>query len=105
MAEERTYFVYILSSRPYGTLYIGITNDLYRRMTEHREGRVPGFTRRDRVRRWSGSIRRRRPAQVEEWVPGTGARDDTGGWAAVVGPPKHRWFTSQTGASPPPARE
>jgi len=39
----RTYFVYILSSRS-RTLYTGVTNDLQRRLREHREGRVHGFT-------------------------------------------------------------
>ena len=37
-------WVYILSSKPRGTLYIGVTNGLLRR--EHRSGYVPGFTRR-----------------------------------------------------------
>jgi putative endonuclease len=46
---ERTYFVYVLASQPYGTLYIGVTNDLYRRIIEHREGRVRGFTKKYRV--------------------------------------------------------
>ena len=37
--------VYILASKRNGTLYVGVTNDLARRMGEHRSGAVPGFTR------------------------------------------------------------
>ncbi len=44
MRRERKFFVYILVSRPYGTLYIGMTNDLLRRIHEHREGLFEGFT-------------------------------------------------------------
>ena len=38
------FFVYILASRRNGTLYIGMTDDLVRRIWEHRTGTVPGFT-------------------------------------------------------------
>ena len=40
----RRYFVYILCNRPKGVLYVGVTNDLARRMWEHRTKVVPGFT-------------------------------------------------------------
>jgi putative endonuclease len=38
------YYVYMLASRPRGTLYIGVTGDLVGRVFEHRSGTVPGFT-------------------------------------------------------------
>ncbi|MGH6928343.1 MAG: GIY-YIG nuclease family protein [Dongiaceae bacterium] len=43
MFDERQFFVYILASRKHGTLYIGVTNNLLRRVHEHREGLLPGF--------------------------------------------------------------
>ena len=45
MLDERQFFGYILASRKHGTLYIGVTNDLVRRVREHRDGLLAGFTR------------------------------------------------------------
>ncbi len=39
------FFVYILTSKRNGTLYVGVTNDLARRMTAHKAKVIPGFTR------------------------------------------------------------
>jgi putative endonuclease len=38
------YFVYLLASRRTGTLYVGVTNDLHRRLDEHRSGHGSEFT-------------------------------------------------------------
>jgi putative endonuclease len=45
-----TYWVYILASKPGGTLYVGVTNNLLRRVYEHREGLVESFTKRYQVK-------------------------------------------------------
>lgn len=45
---SRTYHVYILASRS-RNLYTGVTNNLQRRVVEHREGLIPGFTSRYRI--------------------------------------------------------
>jgi len=44
MQRDHTYFVYIVASQPQGTLYIGVTNDLRRRIQEHRDGEGGTFT-------------------------------------------------------------
>ena len=45
-----SYWLYILASRPRGTLYVGMTNDLMRRVHEHREGLADGFTKEHAVK-------------------------------------------------------
>jgi len=51
MREERQYFVYLLTNEGNGVLYVGMTNDLLRRIDEHRRGLTPGFTSRYRLRK------------------------------------------------------
>ena len=46
---ERIYFVYMLASQRNGTLYVGVTNDLARRIYEHKSKQVRGFTSRYKV--------------------------------------------------------
>jgi putative endonuclease len=49
------YYVYLLASKKHGTLYLGVTNDLVRRVYEHRTKAVPGFTTRYGIGKLSGS--------------------------------------------------
>jgi len=40
------FYVYIMTNKRNGTLYIGLTDDLVKRVWQHREGLLPGFTKR-----------------------------------------------------------
>ncbi len=67
-------WVYIMTNRPHGTLYAGVTNDLVRRAYEHRTSAVPGFTKRYGLHRlvwfeWHNDIRSaiQREKNIKEW--------------------------------------
>ena len=71
--ENRGY-VYILSNRPYGTLYVGVSSNLTKRIWEHKEHLVAGFTTKYRLDRlvWyecHESIEEAitREKQIKEW--------------------------------------
>jgi putative endonuclease len=49
MSTDRCFYVYILSSSIGGTLYIGVTNDLVRRVHEHKTKAADGFTKKHGV--------------------------------------------------------
>jgi putative endonuclease len=95
----RTYYVYILTNRS-RTLYVGVTNDIVRRVAQHRTGRGSRFTRRyaihrlvfveatsrvrdaiareKQIKRWS---RRKRLTLIEEQNPTWG--DLAEGWSSA----------------------
>ena len=71
---DAPFYVYIMASEPYGTLYTGQTHELGRRVWEHRFGRIGGFAHKYKVDQlvwfeaWDG--RRdafRRERQIKEW--------------------------------------
>jgi putative endonuclease len=46
---ERSFYVYFLASKRNGTIYVGVTNDLVRRVSEHKQGIAESFTKRYKV--------------------------------------------------------
>ena len=69
-----SYYVYMMSSKS-GVLYIGATNDLDRRVSEHKQGLIEGFTKKYRVTRLIYVEQFDRPAamvarerQLKEWT-------------------------------------
>lgn len=68
------FYVYMLTSKPHGTIYVGMTSDLLKRIWEHKNGVVPGFTQRYGVHRlvWfevhhSHESALRREKQIKKW--------------------------------------
>jgi putative endonuclease len=68
------FFVYLLASKPYGTLYVGVTTNLAQRVWEHKSKAVPGFTAKygvdslvwfEQHEDWESAIRREK--QIKEW--------------------------------------
>jgi putative endonuclease len=71
------FYVYILASKPYGTLYVGMTSDLLKRIWEHKNKVVPGFTRQHGIDRLvlfeaheTQEAALRREKQIKEWKRG-----------------------------------
>ena len=64
----KTYYIYIMASRKNGTLYIGMTNDLRRRVWQHKNDMHEGFTKKYRVHRlvWFEATNDVRAAIVRE---------------------------------------
>ena len=82
-----SFFVYILASRRNGTLYIGMTNSIYRRALEHKQGEIEGFSAKyhctrlvfyesfddvtkaiDREKQLKGWVRRKKIALIDQGV-------------------------------------
>lgn len=68
------FFAYLLASKPFGTLYVGSTSDLVRRVWEHKIKAIPGFTAKYGVDRlvWfevyeTMAAAARRERQIKEW--------------------------------------
>jgi len=74
MENEKAGYVYIMASAKNGTIYTGVTSDLAKRAWEHREGVVPGFTKKYgcKLLVWFEAHEdlqeaRQRELQVKEW--------------------------------------
>jgi putative endonuclease len=48
-AMSKQYYVYVLASKRNGTLYVGVTDDLVKRVDQHKDGLVDGFTKKYKI--------------------------------------------------------
>ena len=71
---EKAGYVYIMASAKNGSIYVGVTSDLGKRVWEHRQGVVPGFTKKHgcKLLVWFEAIdniqqARQRELQIKEW--------------------------------------
>lgn len=74
MMGERAYYVYILASKRNGTLYTGVTNDLIRRVRQHKDKMIDGFTKKygvDKLVYFESTddvtVAIRREKQIKKW--------------------------------------
>lgn len=74
MSAPKKFFVYLLASKPNGTLYVGVTSDLPKRIYEHKQGLADGFTKKYGVKELvyyelhdSAESAIRREKQIKEW--------------------------------------
>lgn len=49
--KQKTYYVYILASKRNGTIYVGVTVNLAKRIAQHKQGAIDGFTKKYNVKR------------------------------------------------------
>ena len=110
--RERRFWVYVLASKPWGTLYVGVTSDIELRVFQHKTGRFEGFTKRygikllvyfeehgtaadaihreKRIKKWSRAqkialIRTNNPDWcdlVANWYPKAMSADEVENWIA-----------------------
>ena len=73
--DHRRYWVYLITNQPHGTLYVGVTNSLQRRMGEHKTGKVDGFSQRYALKQlvWFEEFRDvrnaiRRETELKGWL-------------------------------------